>query len=498
MFEGITKKRKNRAFNYAGWGLLVLVCGIFIFTGYSPNLDFGGNGASVAQVNGEIITYNEFSRMYDRAQEERDGSKLTGAEREKLKQEVVSNLVNRSLIIQAAKKQGIFISAKEMADYLMQIPQFQENGKFSLLRYKQLIKAQGMSEARFEEKVGEDLLLQKMNSYYMRSAREDKFVKDAEDKVSNLKLNIQFIAKQKSDLVTDAEISTAELDKFMQEKNERISAYYKDNVKKEFTKGEEVQAQHLLIKTSPTVTDAQALEKIKNIAKDITPANFTEMARRFSEDPGTKDSGGELGFFSRGRMAPEFEDMAFDSPVGKVSAPFKTPFGYHLLLVNKKAEPRTQELNDVKAIIAKKLLKEDKMTSAVGDIKAVLQQGPEATQKMLAQKGWVWDETGTFSLGDIMVPKLGDNDEVVNAAFTLTEASPIYKDVVEKNGTVYLVKLKSVGGSAVANKVAGLNQEEMLKQIFERQKSYEAFQGWLDHLKKNASVTINNQVLSTN
>ena len=63
MFEGITKKRKNRAFNYAGWGLLVLVCGIFIFTGYSPDVSFAGNGSTVASVNGEAITFNEFSRF---------------------------------------------------------------------------------------------------------------------------------------------------------------------------------------------------------------------------------------------------------------------------------------------------------------------------------------------------------------------------------------------------------------------------------------------------
>jgi peptidyl-prolyl cis-trans isomerase D len=497
MFEAITKKRKKRVFNYAGWGLLALVCGIFIFTGYSPNLSFAGSGTSVAQVNGEVITYSEFARFYDRAQEGRETEKLSTADRQKLKTEVVNSMVNRTLILQAAKKQGISISAEEIRDYMMQIPQFQENGKFSLLRYKQLVKNQGMSEARFEEKVSEDLLLQKMNSFYMRASKEDDFLKNEEAAMGQLKLNIQFIVKPKSDVVSDSEVSQAEIDKFIKEKSDKISTYYKEHETRDFTQSEQVNAQHILVKTSPTVTDAQAMEKANKIATEITDSNFSALAKKYSEDPGSKDKGGELGFFGRGRMNKEFEDVAFKTAKGKVSAPFKTDFGVHIVKVIDKQDKKTQSLDAVKPEIARRLVKEEKMANALSEIKAVLNQGPEAVQKMLAQKGWTWDETGTFSLSDMVIPKLGDNDQILSAALTLNEKDPIFKDVVEAGSNVYLLKLKSAD-AVTKDAVKALSQADFLKQIMERQKSYEMFQGWLDHLRKGAKVIINPQIIGEN
>jgi peptidyl-prolyl cis-trans isomerase D len=498
MFEGIVKKRKKRVFNYAGWGLLAVVCGIFVFTGYSPNLDFAGSGTSVAQVNGEVITYSEFARFYERAQEGRESEKLTSADRDRLKREVVESMVNRTLILQAAKKQGISISAEEIRDYMMQIPQFQENGKFSLLRYKQLIKNQGMSEARFEEKVSEDLLLQKMNGFYMRASKDDKILQSEEDAMGAVKLNIQFIKKAKSDVVSDSEVSGDEIQKFIKDHPDKVSNYYKEHESRDFTQSEQVNAQHILIKTSPEVSEAQAMAKAKTIASEITDSNFSALAKKYSEDPGSKDKGGELGYFSRGRMAREFEDVAFSTSKGKVSTPFTSSFGVHILKVIDKKEPKTQGLEEVKPFIAKKLIKEEKMANAIKDITGVLSQGPDAVQKMLAQKGWSWEETGSFSINDMIIPKLGENDQVLNAALTLSEKNPIYKDVVETGGNIYLVKLKSVDSSITKDSVKALSQADFLKQIMERQQSMEMFQGWLSHLRKDASVKLNEQILSNN
>jgi len=494
MFEGITKKRKNRAFNYGGWALLIFVCGMFVFTSYSPDMSFGGTGTFVARVNGETITYSEFSRMYERVQEGREGQKLTSEQQEKLRKDVVNNLVNRTLIIQDAKKQGIVVSPKELADFLMQIPQFQENGKFSLLKYKQFLKSQGMTEARFEDKVAEDFLLQKMNNLYMRSAREDQFIKKQDDLVSQLKMNVQFIAKPYADVVTDKEITPAEVSEFIKTQGDKISSYYKEKKDTEFTQTAQVKAQHILIRVGPQTTEAQALEKIKKIASETNAANFTAKAKQYSEDPGSKTSGGELGFFSRGRMAPEFEDAAFNAKVGQVTAPVKTAFGYHLILVSQKVDAKVETLDEAKPTIARKLLKDQKMANAVKDIKLVLEQGPEATQKMLAQKGWTWEETGVFSVNDIMIPKLGENEQVLQAAVTLNEKNPIYKDVIEQKGNIFLVKYKPVGEGAKA----APNQMDMFKQLLERQKSEEMLQSWLTNLRKEASIKINPQIYSTN
>ena len=498
MFESIYKKRKNPIFNIAGWGLLVLVCMIFMFVGYSPNVDFMGSGNSVAQVNGEAISYSQFSRYLERVQENRGANnKMTPQERSKLNKEVVDSLVNRALIIQSAKDQGVVVGAEEIRDFLKQIPQFQDKGAFSILKYKELIRAQGMTEARFEEQIVEDLIVQKMNNFYMMSSSDNKMIDDQEDAISKIKMNVAFIKKAKTEMVADAEITSEDVNKFVTEKSSQLNEYYKAHANDEFSQKESVKAQHILVKTSPEMSEEKALKKIKEIASQTTVKNFSEMAKKWSEDPGSKDKNGDLGFFERGRMVKEFDDVAFSMESGKISEPFKSSFGYHILLVNQKTQAKTLSFDDAKTSIAKKMLKEEKATDAVKVLKESLAQGQ--VDSVLAKKGWSWEETGTFGLGDMMVPKIGDNSDVLSAAMSLSMSQPVYKDVIEKDGFYYIVKLKGMGGAEVADKgKSPANNMDIFKQIFQQQKSYEMFQGWMDQLRKTASISVNQKIISQN
>lgn len=91
---------------------------------------------------------------------------------------------------------------------------------------------------------------------------------------------------------------------------------------------------------APTASDsvrAAALaeaERIRQLA--VGGEDFAELARRFSQDPGTKDDGGDLGWFRRGDMVPAFEDAAFDLPANEISEPVETPFGYHIIKVTRR------------------------------------------------------------------------------------------------------------------------------------------------------------------
>ncbi len=494
MFESIYKKRKNPLFNIAGWGLLGLICIIFMFVGYSPDVSFMGSASSVATVNGQLISYADFNRYYERVQEGRGNTaKMSADERVKLQKEVVDSLVNRALILQSARKQGITVGAEEIREFLRQIPQFQDNGQFSVLKYKELIRAQGMNESVFEDKIVEDLLVQKMNGLYQKIASDDKMIQDQEDNVGKIKMDVEFIRKTQSELVTDAELSPQQVEAFMNSKSRQISQYYKEN-EKEFTTEETAKAQHILIKITPEFSEDKALAKIKEVAAQIKPDNFEQLAKKYSEDPGSKDRGGDLGFFTRDRMVKEFSDAAFSTPIGQVSAPFKSSFGYHVLKVNARTEKSVKTLEEAKSDIAKKLLKEEKAADAVKLIKQAMAT-PESAQAMIAQKGWSWDSTGPFGLGDMMIPKLGGAQNVVDAALTLTAKNQIYKDVIENSGAYYIVRLKSLDQAAPGAKDANA---DIFKQIFARQKSYETFQNWMDHLRKNASIKINDKVLSQN
>lgn len=99
-----------------------------------------------------------------------------------------------------------------------------------------------------------------------------------------------------------------------------------------FLPTEEVNAAHILIATSGRTAE-EALLLAQEIKKNVTTKNFADYAKKYSEDPGSKQQNGQLGWFSKGIMVPEFEQAAFSLKEGQISEPVKTPFGYHLILV---------------------------------------------------------------------------------------------------------------------------------------------------------------------
>lgn len=490
MFEPIYKKRKNPIYNIAGWALLALVCIIFMFVGYSPNVDFMGSSSSVAEVNGEAISYSDFSRYYDRLQENRNNGKLTEAERKQIQERAVNDLVDRSLIVQEAKNQKIIVPVEEVKDFLMQIPQFQENGQFSLLRYKEIVRLQGMSEARFEEKVSDDMLLQKMSGLYQRMAKKDDLLDKQEALVSDLNLNIEFIRKSKMELASAP--TEAQIEEALKSKSKEIADYYSKNSQTEFSDREQAKAQHILIKISDKVDDKAALAKIESVAKDLNVENFTAMAKKWSEDPGSKDRGGDLGYFGRGAMVKEFDEKAFSMPIGTISKPFKTSFGYHILVVNDRKQARTKELEEVKKEIARKLITTEMADKAVEMANQELKENKG--ESYIAGKGWKWEETGLFSIGDMMIPKIGEDSAILQAALSV-KPGMIAPEVIKKEDSYIFVRLKAL------QKGGPKKQEQKMdffKQFMEQQKSMELLQAWLEQLKRSAKIKINSRMLGQN
>ena len=124
---------------------------------------------------------------------------------------------------------------------------------------------------------------------------------------------------------------------------------------------EQVTAAHVLVlvpQDAPAEEDAAALAKINGIRdRAIAGEDFGALAAEFSEDPGSKDKGGVY-TFGRGRMVKPFEDAAFSQPIGEVGPPVRTNYGYHILKVLERTEPRTLGFEDVRENIAAALFRE--------------------------------------------------------------------------------------------------------------------------------------------
>ncbi len=142
---------------------------------------------------------------------------------------------------------------------------------------------------------------------------------------------------------------------------DEIKAYY-DSHPDEFKKPEMIRARHILVKVEPSASQKdkeKAKEKANNILKKIKAGeNFEKLAEDLSDDPGSKSKGGDLGFFSRGRMVKQFEDAAFSLKPGETSGIVETQFGYHIIKVEEKKDASTEPYDAVKDKISQKLIQE--------------------------------------------------------------------------------------------------------------------------------------------
>lgn len=144
-----------------------------------------------------------------------------------------------------------------------------------------------------------------------------------------------------------------------------IQAYY-DSHKTEYAHAEMVKAQHILIKVDPASNEEQlaaAKEKIIAIKARLDKGeSFDVLAQKMSDDPGSKVNGGDLGFFGRGSMVPEFEEAAFNTKKGEISEPVQTQFGWHLIKVTDSKAPGLTPLAEVREEIITKAQAENQQT----------------------------------------------------------------------------------------------------------------------------------------
>lgn len=196
----------------------------------------------------------------------------------------------------------------------------------------------------FDSLQAKDELLEQLIAFYLfaKMAEEEKIKESREYKDT--------LAKMAEELASHM-AATSVIEKVTLEEAE-AKAFFEAN-KEQFVADEQVSAKHILVDTE---------EKAKRIATEIADGkSFEDAAKEYSTCP-SKEKGGDLGYFARGRMMPEFEKASFEAKVGEVTGPVKTQFGYHLILVEDKKEPYIVDFSEVKEQLSEQLLQQKKQT----------------------------------------------------------------------------------------------------------------------------------------
>jgi peptidyl-prolyl cis-trans isomerase D len=303
-----------------------------------------------------------------------------------IERQVGQQLVQQQVLLTEAGKLGIYASDDDVAQFLHQ-GQFGQflypNGQFiGQDQYTNFIAQQfNMSVTEFEQELRQQIIIRRLQALITAGVTVgDKEVRDAY-RTENIKIKFDYAVISADDLRKTINPSDSDVQAFFtknaaryatavpeqrkityfaftpdqmpggapQVSQQEIQQYFKAHAS-EYQLPEQARARHILIKVARDAdakTDAAAKAKAEGLVKQIQGgANFADLAKKNSDDPGSKDKGGELGFARRGMMVPEFDNAIFSQKIGETKI-VKTSFGYHIIQVEERQDAHTQSLSEV-------------------------------------------------------------------------------------------------------------------------------------------------------
>lgn len=397
-----------------------------------------------------------------------------------LKQQVVQQMVDRRLLIQEARRLGLSVSDEELkqAIYNYEIDGHKvfvdETGWFDRERYMEIIRSSGFSVAEFENSFREDLLVEKIRQMIMEPIQVTEAEIREQYQLDHEKVSLRYVVlnpkaievegfaeeelktfyNENRDLWTGGErrrvaylkIDPATVRERVEISEREIESYYKEH-RDDYATPEEVHARHILIKVDSDAEEEEreaARERAEEILKRLREgADFEAMAKEYSEDPGSRSKGGDLGFFGRGRMVKPFEEVAFSLPVGELSDLVESPYGYHIIRVDERKGAGYRTLEEVRPQILQRLRREqstdeiDKVARRLaraakkkGDLQAVAEEYDLEVREVEIEEG------------ENYLSGIPDSKAFIEAAESLEvdAVSPL----VEGSRNRYLLQLKAI------------------------------------------------------
>jgi peptidyl-prolyl cis-trans isomerase D len=431
-------------------------------------------GEVVAEVGGRRVTAGEFQQRYiSQIQAYRNqfgGSINTSLLRQLgIEQQILNQMIEEQVALIEADRNGIRVTDDELAQQILSLPGLQENGQFiGEARYQQLLQSQNppMTPSQFEEGLRRSLIVDKLRAALTDWMAVPDSEVEREYTQRNEKVKLQVVALTADRFrdkvaVTDADVAahygshSAEYRRGEQRKiryllldREQarqkvvvpptdIQRYYNDNIE-QYQTPEQVRASHILLETAGK-NDADVKKRAEEILQQVkSGADFAELAKKVSEDKGSRENGGDLDYFGRGRMVPEFEQVAFSLQPGQTSDLVKSQFGYHIIKVVDKKAGSTRPLEEVRAQIQQQLAMQT-ADQRISDQARTLESridDPGDLDAVARELGIMVQESGFFERED-PVPGLGVAPQVAMEAFTLMDKQ-VSRTIASARGPVFI------------------------------------------------------------
>jgi len=455
----LDRMRQHR--DWLKWSL-GLVCVAFVLF-YIPDFLRGSgadaaSGDTIANVEGNEITTGEFRRTYQaqlQAYRSAYGANMSEQLLKQLgvEQQILQQMVDERAAIAEADRVGLKVSDEEVRQRIFAMPAFQENGAFiGEQRYQQLLRMQRppMMPADFEDNVRRGLLVEKLRSSVTDWLAVNDKELEQEYRRRNDKVKLAIVTFTADSFRTKATASDADVASYFDahkidfkipEKRKiryllidvdamrakvtvppaDIERAYNNQIE-QYTTPEQVRASHILLKTEGK-DDAAVKAKAEELLKQAKGgADFADLAKKNSEDEASAKNGGDLDYFGRGRMVPEFDQAVFAMQPGQISDLVKTQYGYHIIkLVDKKAAA-TRTLAEVRQQISDQLAYEKAQTQAT-DLAQKLEKEikkPADLDTAAKANGLTVQESGFFAR-DEPILGLGPAPEAANKAFDMKQ-----------------------------------------------------------------------------
>jgi peptidyl-prolyl cis-trans isomerase D len=371
---------------------------VFIFWGVGSYRAQKGN--RIAVVNGAPIVLEEFRGVYDQMLQAYRGQ-FGDALDEKLikslnlREQTLDQLIERQLLFQEATRLNFRVTDRELLTAIQQVPAFQRHGHFHPRQYERVLTNNRMTPEMYEESKRYELLIEKLQSFLFGSVK----VSEAEARESykwlQEEVSIEYVVFKPS-AYSNEEVTPEEIEAYFSEhqktyeippkvkvqylrldfkefeakakvSEEQISTYFDLN-KDNYGTPKKVRARHILLEAASdakTELSEKARKKALDVLKEARSGkDFGELARNYSDDPGSRDKGGDLGFFTKDRMVKPFSDVAFSMKIGEISEPIRTPFGWHIIKVEEIQEAKEPVLAEVADQIRNKLVEDEARTLA--------------------------------------------------------------------------------------------------------------------------------------